>query len=301
VAAWTAELVGAPLVIRGNQVTSLVAVGGRDAGSLLPVLIAGRRPRGAHEIVLGERTLAAAGARIGSVLTASLPGSRRRERLTVVGTAVFPTLGDTIGLGTGAEVTPAALHGLAPPGFQFPPFDGLLARFRPGVSPSAGVAELAERLQRLGPIAVEEQSPPAGLLNFGEVQSMPLLLGGFLGVLALATIAHLLITSVRRRRRDLAVLRTIGFTRAQVRSTVAWQAATLVTMALVIGVPVGIACGRLAWLIFARQIGILAVVDVPLPYLAAMVAAAIALAVAIAAPPGESAARTSPALVLRSE
>ena len=60
-------------------------------------------------------------------------------------------------------------------------------------------------------------------------------------------------------------------------------------------------CGRLAWVIFARQIGILAVIDVPLPYLALLVAAAIALAVAIAAPPGESAARTSPALVLRSE
>jgi hypothetical protein len=221
--------------------------------------------------------------------------------MTVVGTAVFPTLGNTIGLGTGAEVTPAALHTLAPPGLQLPPFDGLLVRFRPGVSPPAGVAALAARLQRLGPFAVEGQGPPTDLLNFGEVQSMPLLLGGVLGVLALATITHLLITSVRRRRRDLAVLRTIGFTRAQVRSTVAWQAATLVTVALVIGIPVGIACGRLAWVIFARQIGVLAVIDMPLPYLALLVAAAIALAVAIAAPPGESAARTSPALVLRGE
>jgi ABC-type lipoprotein release transport system permease subunit len=301
VTAWAAELVGVPLVIHGDQVTSLAAVGGRDAGSVLPVLITGRLPRGAHEIVLGERTMAALGARIGTVLTATLPGFNRREQLTVVGVAVFPTLGDTIGLGTGAEVTPAALDGLAPPSLQLPPFDGLLVRFRPGVSPSAGVAVLAARLQRLGPIAVEGQGPPVDLLNFGEVQSMPLLLGGSLGVLALATLAHLLITSVRRRRRDLAVLRTIGFTRAQVRSTVAWQAATLVTVALVIGVPVGIACGRLAWVIFARQIGILAVIDVPLPYLALLVAAAIALAVAIAAPPGESAARTSPALVLRGE
>jgi hypothetical protein len=301
VAAWGADLVGAPLVIRGDQVTSLAAVGGRDAGSLLPVLIAGRWARGAHEIVLGERTMAGLGARMGSVLTASLPGIGRPEQLTVVGAAVFPTLGNSFGLGTGAEVTLAALDGLAPPGFQLPPFDGLLVRFRPGVSPSAGVAALAARLQRLGPFAVQGQGPPTDLLNFGEEQSLPLLLGGSLGVLALATIAHLLITSVRRRRRDLAVLRTIGFTRAQVRSTVAWQATTLVTMALVIGVPVGIACGRLAWGIFARQIGILAVIDVPLSYLALLVAVAIALAVVIAAPPGESAARTSPALVLRSE
>jgi ABC-type lipoprotein release transport system permease subunit len=301
VAAWTANSVGIPLMIHGDQVTVLAAVGGRDVGSVQPVLMEGRLPRGAHEIVLGARTMAALGARTGSVLTASLPGFRRTERLTVVGVAVFPTLGDTIGLGTGAQVAPAALPGLTPPGLQLPPFDGLLVRFQPGVSPSAGVAALAARLQRLGPIAVEGQSPPTDLLNFGEVQSLPLLLGGSLGVLALATLAHLLITSVRRRRRDLAVLRTIGFTRAQVRSTVAWQAATLVTLALVIGVPVGIACGRLAWVIFARQIGILAVIDVPLPYLALLVAAAIALAVAIAAPPGESAARTSPALVLRGE
>jgi ABC-type lipoprotein release transport system permease subunit len=301
VAAWSADLVAVPLVIRGDQITTLATVGGRDTGSLQPVLIAGRLPRGAHEIVLGERTQAATGARLGSMVTASLPGFGRQEHLTVVGVAVFPTLGDAIGLGTGAEVTLAALHGLAPPGLRLPPFDGLLVRFRAGVSPSAGVAALGARLQRLGPLAVEEQGPPVDLLNFGEVQSLPLLLGGSLGVLALAAIAHLLITSVRRRRRDLAVLRTIGFTRAQVRSTVAWQAATLVTMALVIGIPVGIACGRLAWIIFARQIGVLVVIDVPLPYLALLVAAAIALAVAIAAPPGESAARTSPALVLRSE
>lgn len=51
---------------------------------------------------------------------------------------------------------------------------------------------------------------------------MPLLLGVSPGVLALLTIAHPLITSVRRRHRDLAVLRVIGFTRVQVCATVAW-------------------------------------------------------------------------------
>ena len=54
--------------------------------------------------MLGERTLAATHARIGTVLTMALPGFSRRERLTVVGVAVFPTLGDTIGLGTGADL-----------------------------------------------------------------------------------------------------------------------------------------------------------------------------------------------------
>src|SRR5262249_37203317 len=59
---------------------------------------------------------------------------------------------------------------------------------------------------------------------------------------ALLTIAHLLITSVRRRR-DFAILRALGFTSWQVRGTLCWQAVTLAGMALVTGVPAGIACG----------------------------------------------------------
>jgi len=85
---------------------------------------------------------------------------------------------------------------------------------------------------------------------------MPLLVGGALGALAVLTITHLLITSVRRRWRDFAVLRTIGFTRGQVRRTVAWQVGTLMAAALAVGIPAGIVCGRVAWLVFAHQLGI---------------------------------------------
>ena len=48
---------------------------------------------------------------------------------------------------------------------------------------------------------------PTDLVNFGRVQDLPLLLGVALSLLALLTIVHLLLTSVRRRRRDFAVLR----------------------------------------------------------------------------------------------
>ena len=120
-------------------------------------------------------------------------------------------------------------------------------------------------------------------------------------LVALLTIAHLLITSVRRRHRDLSVLRVLGFTRGQVRSAVAWQAAAQVAVALVVGVPAGIACGRLAWTIFTDQLGTVPVTDVPLSYLGLMIAVAVLLGIAIAAPPGETAARARPAVVLRSE
>jgi FtsX-like permease family len=282
------------------QASVLTLSQGRDAGSLLESL-AGRLPHGPGDIALGVRTLAALHAHIGTMVSVSVSGFSRRERMKIVGTAIFPTLGDTIGLGTGAALTFPGLRSLAPPGLPIPPPDGILARFRPGLSPAAALTALSVRMERAGPFAVEGPQAPTDLVNFGEVQSMPLLLGVSLGVLALLTIAHLLITSVRRRHRDLAVLRVLGFTRGQVRSTVAWQAATQVAVALVVGVPAGIACGRLAWIAFTDQLGTVPVIDVPLSYLAIMMAVAVLLGVAIAAPPGESAARARPALVLRGE
>ena len=98
-----------------------------------------------------------------------------------------------------------------------------------------------------------------------------------------------------------AVLRSLGFTRQQVRSVVGWPAGTLTGVALALGVPAGILCGRVAWRVFAHQLGILPVIVLPVLALGVLVAAALALAVAIGAVPGEAAARTRPAEILRSE
>ena len=117
----------------------------------------------------------------------------------------------------------------------------------------------------------------------------------------MATLAHLLVTSIRRRRRDLAVLKTLGFSSGQVRTTVAWQATTLGLLAAVIGIPVGIACGRWVWIVFAHQLGI--VPRPAVPFLTFSVLAALTLVVAnvVAILPGRAAARVQPAPVLRSE
>jgi hypothetical protein len=160
---------------------------------------------------------------------------------------------------------------------------------------------LTSRVARAGPFAVRGPATPTDLVNFGRVRNLPMLLGIALCGLALVTIAHLLITSVRRRRRDFAILRALGFTRGQVRRTAAWQAATLTAAALAIGIPAGAVCGRAAWLIFARHLGIVPVPDIPLPWFAVLIPIALGLAVAIAALPGESAARAKPAHLLRSE
>jgi ABC-type antimicrobial peptide transport system permease subunit len=122
-----------------------------------------------------------------------------------------------------------------------------------------------------------------------------------LGLIALATLAQTLVTSVRARRTDLAVLKTIGFSRRQVRAAVAWQASALVSVALVIGIPAGLAAGRWIWRAFSDGIAVVPVAVFRPWWIVAAAVVTVAVANLIAAIPSRAAARTHPAVVLRSE
>jgi ABC-type lipoprotein release transport system permease subunit len=65
-----------------------------------------------------------------------------------------------------------------------------------------------------------------------------------LAVFGAATLAHLLVVSVSRRRREIGLLKVLGFVNGQIASTVAWQATTLALVGVVIGVPLGVAAGQ---------------------------------------------------------
>ena len=128
-----------------------------------------------------------------------------------------------------------------------------------------------------------------------------MIFGAIVGLLGAATLAQTLITSIRRRRRDLSVLKTLGFSAAQVRGAVAWQATTFVVVAVAIGLPLGVAAGRLAWSGFANQVGALSEPVTPPLALLVTVTAAILVANLIAAVPAAIAGRMRPAVVLRTE
>ena len=299
VAAWTTCWTGAPLRAGG---TAFEAIALPSPGGVLfiPAPVAGRLPRTSQEIALGTKTLRELHARIGTTIRVSLDNAPPRP-MTIVGTTVFPSLSDKLGLGTGAALTPGGGAHLLPAKAAMPPPGDVLVRFRAGISPQAGRHALATQLARLGSFTVDGPATPTDLVNFGKVQKLPQALGAGLATVALLTIAHLLMTSGRRRQRDVAVLRALGFTPRQVRRTFCWQAVTLAGIALVIGIPAGIACGRLCWQVFARQLGIAPVTAVPLTALSIMAASWLAAAVAIAALPGGAATRTPPARILHSE
>jgi putative ABC transport system permease protein len=106
---------------------------------------------------------------------------------------------------------------------------------------------------------------------------------------------------VRRRRRDLALLKTLGFTRRQVLGTVAWEAGAFAAVALLIGLPLGVIAGRWAWAVFASAAGVSTAATVPLATVLLAIPATLLAATLIAAAPGREAARLRPALVLRTE
>jgi ABC-type lipoprotein release transport system permease subunit len=299
VAAWTTGQARAPLRA-GRTSFEAIMLEMPDGASFVPPPVTGRLPESDGEIALGTQTIRQLHARIGATIQVSVLESPARP-MTIVGTTVFPTLSDRLGLGIGATLTPGGVRHLLPGKDIIPRPDSVFVRFRPGVEPEAGRKDLATRLARFGSFSVEGPATPTDLLNFGQVQDLPQVLGIGLAAVTLLTIAHLLMTSVRRRRRDFAVLRALGFTSWQVRGTLCWQALTLAGMALVIGVPAGIACGRFCWQVFAHQLGITPVVAVPLAVLALVAAGWLAAAAVIAVLPGEAATRNPAARVLRSE
>jgi hypothetical protein len=301
IARWTGTYMTVPVQVNGVHVDAVTAGPGPDA-SLVAVPLAGRPPRQPDDIVLGERTLAIIGARVGDTVRVSISGMQgAAASRRITGTAVFPAMSDGAELGTGAELTPGGLLGMVPHGITAPPYSALVVAFRPGTDQQRAISALAARLDALGPYAVSGAAPPADLVNFGQVEDLPLLLGLALGAAALLTVAHLLLTAVRRRRRDLAVLRVLGLTGRQVRATVSWMAVTVALAALAAGVPVGVACGRLAWEFFAAELGVQPVTMVPAVPVAALVASVVILAVAVAALPGARASRARPAAIVRAE
>ena len=224
--------------------------------------------------------------------------------MTVVGRVVLPGLGtypgaDKTSPGEGALVTQPALSRLGP---DFGRHE-LLVEFRAGTSVNrqravlrtAGKGVSADGYQ----VALGQQ--PSDVVAYKDMRSTPIVLSIVLALLATMTLAHGLVSSVRRRRRELALLKTLGFTRRQVSSTVAWHASTVVAIALLFGIPLGIVAGRWAWNTLATDLGAVVVPVVPWLVLAIGIPALLLLANLVAFIPGRIAARLRPAAALRGE
>jgi len=315
--------------IDGQNVSTLL---GDVRAAPAPPILSGHGLETDGQVVLGVATLAQLHKHIGDTVVATLgspqdaPFYAPPTRLVIVGTATMPAVGQPIAnqdhtsMGTGA-LLPLDFF---PPAFQQslegpdPTLSGpglVLVRARHGVSEGASradmqrIANAADQAFAAVPdnrgvgdvVTVQSVQHPAEIVNYRSLGTTPALLDAALAAGAIIALGLTLAASVRRRRRDLAMLKTIGFTSRQLAATVSCQASVAAVVGSVVGVPLGIALGRWLWILFAHSIYAVPRPTVPVVAVLLVAGGALVLANLVAALPGRVAAHTPTALLLRAE
>ena len=315
--------------IDGQAVPFLI---GSANAAVTPPILSGHAVDGARQIVLGAATITQLHRHVGQYVTVSFgepvdaPIYIPPTRLRIVGTATLPAIGfastvsDHTSMGTGAVMATqampkafvAAINGGPDPALDGPNL--VLVRLKPDVPQEAAVASLrritaaSNRAFAAAPggsvgnaIAIQGVQRPAEIVNYKTIGLTPTLLVSTLALGAIVALALTLFASVRQRRRDLALLKTMGFVRRQLGAAVAWQASVAAVVGVVVGIPLGVIAGRWLWSLFAEQINAVPHPTVPLGSLLLVVLGTLLLANVVAALPAWAAARTPTALMLRSE
>ena len=324
VAAWTGLRYG-NVSIDGGTVPVLVTSPRAAVG---PPLVSGHEIRATDEIVLGTSTLTSLHKHLGDTVTVSYgapadaPIYIPPTPVRIVGTATLPAIGATgtlhTSMGTGAVLSsslePAAFRqALVNPDPEQNGPSIEVVRIRPGVPHAAGLAAVQRAAAAAtkafandpaaggGVFGVSAVQQPAEIVNYHAMGAVPAVVASGLSAGAVLALALTLLASVRRRRRELALLKTVGFVRRQLAAVVAWQASVAAVVGSVLGVPLGIVVGRALWTLFAHEIGAVTRPTVPPLEVVATVLVALVLANAVAVLPGRLAARTPTAVLLRAE
>ena len=293
--------------------------------AVAPAVLSGRDVEANDEVVLGPTSLAQLHTHIGGIVTVSYGAPKDApvylppRSMRVVGTATLPSIGNPgalhTSMGTGAVIpagieTPAfvaAVNGFTPPADQGP--NVIVVRLRAGVNRAAAVRSLNQIVAKTNHFASTQPTlssgyellsvqQPAEIVNYRSMGVIPSVLAGWLALGATVALALVLFSSVRRRRRELALLKTLGLVRRQLAAVVSWQASADAVVGAVVGVPLGIVLGRVLWTFFAREISAVPQATVPVLQVVLVGVAALVLANLVALAPARLAARTPAGSVL---
>ena len=174
--------------------------------------------------------------------------------------------------GTGAATVWSTFTAL---GAKDPEFGVVLVRYAPGADSLRTFNAVEEGLQT---VELRGRRPQV-VSGLSRIRLVPtLLLIGLLVLVAAAT-AHVLLVSVAGHRRDVAVLRALGFTRRQSWTSVTVHAGVLALTACLVGIPIGVIFGRAAWGRIAGSLYVVPRPMAPLPLLALIGLVLVAVAV----------------------
>ena len=227
--AWIPEIMGQLESVEGWSTSSLqqASVGGSTipvmgisesvGAPTYPTLVDGRFPAAPDEVALGAVTAREVGVGIGD----TVPVGFDKVPAEVVGIVVLPGLAnypgsDQAALGVGALFTQQGFAIATSLGFvddDGGPGGVLVSLVDDDPAALARLQEEIDAVVGEDTIIVEGSLRPSDVGGYAAIRSTPVVLAAILGLLAAMTVGHGLIVSVRQRRRDFAVFRSLGFTR----------------------------------------------------------------------------------------
>jgi ABC-type lipoprotein release transport system permease subunit len=259
-------------------------------GGAMPPLVTGRYPQGPDEVALGRGTAHDLGAGIGdTVHIAAFDGSAEFD-LAVTG---FMLPGGTQDQTKAFVVAPDALAKLL---CGTNPID--VCNLSIDLFANATTAPAGAALEEIG---FKAAPLPPSVERIGQAGALPWYLAGFLCLLGAAGLLHELVTTVRRRRHDLAVARALGLTPRRAASAVTWQSVLTAVAGALVGLLLGTVAGSVVWSRIAEGLGVLRSSVIPLWSAALVVVAVLGVAAAVSVPPRWRAGRIRLGPVLRSE
>ena len=267
------------------------------SGDMHFVVLSGRAPTAPDEIAFAPATMEALGVSIGDRVKV---GEDSNRHATVVGKVLLPETSHT-NYDQSAWMTRGAIDDILaaePAAGPEDLWDSLLVRWAPGAQ-EAGDKRLAALAGET--YFFERATLPSAVSELHTLRALPLVLAAFFGLLAIATVAHALVTTVRRRRHDLAIMRSFGFTARQSRVAITWQATLLAIAGVIVGVPLGLIAGRTIWRWLADDYPVVYVPPIELVAILLVIPAALLVVNALAVAPGRAAAKIRPAEALRVE
>ncbi|MEO7430199.1 MAG: ABC transporter permease, partial [Acidimicrobiales bacterium] len=206
------------VVVGGEQMLGIAVAAEQGSPSL--TIRHGRMPGSPDEVAVGPKLADRMNVHIGDAIEVADRSPAGTREMRVVGEVLFPTFDDN-SFNDAVAVRPEVIDELA----VSDGFSQVVVAFDDGIS----IDEAVERVTAIAPDSVSfyaRPSPPPEVANLKQVRSLPIALAGYLAALALAAVAHALASGVRRRWRDIGVVRALGFVARDVRRTITTQAGT---------------------------------------------------------------------------
>ena len=315
VTGWS-ELGFAQLSIRGAEVPAMGVLQHPGEHQVEPPTTSGHPLSGQNQIELGSTTMRQLGLHLGDKLRLG----DDPHPLTVVGVTTLPSFGvvltDHVSLGHGAMLEwPTMMDVL---GLKTDPTEtDLQTSVASPAYPATVVFDVSAQavarklIARMAALSAQTGSPGgtyplppqrgAAVVNASQMGSQPLAFAIGVAASAVLALGLTILASVRQRRRELALLKSLGLCARQIRAIIAWQTSTILVIAVLVGVPLGVAAGQWAWTSFADSIGVVPTPVVPRLSLLIGVALLLVAGNLLSSVPAWLAARIAPAATLRTE